>query len=368
MSDLDPYFRATPTVRRRRPSPPQLSPPAVVAAMRQLVETTSLPYPAVGARVGVCAGTVWRWQRREGWVRPAPGEETRPDPSVPTVARPTNPRFKRGRGRRYVPDVVERVRVLVEGTALSQAAIAAKTGLGVTTVSNWTRRGNWTRPLEAARWKCLVRLDRAGLGPRLRSGFGRVEALTRRELGRVAGAANPDTGATERVRRLAEAARRQAGHFDRPAEVPPWIRSARAGGDGVVRLSGQPRGKRGGNGRGPWDEEAVAAAQRLVERTTLRQTEIARQIGIHPSTLSAWRQAGGWARPPGAPCRHGGPGRSALMAERRRDREEACWQLAEAERLLALLEREERAETDAIERHSGCWGLRAWLFGRCPPR
>ena len=42
----------------------------------------------------------------------------RPDPLL-NLTPPDAPRFRRGRGWRYVPDVVERVRVLVEGSAYS---------------------------------------------------------------------------------------------------------------------------------------------------------------------------------------------------------------------------------------------------------
>jgi transposase len=45
-----------------------------------------------------------------------------------------------------VPDVVERVRVLVEGSVYGQAEIAARTEIGQSMVDRWIRRHGWQRP------------------------------------------------------------------------------------------------------------------------------------------------------------------------------------------------------------------------------
>jgi hypothetical protein len=116
-------------------------------------------------------------------------------------------RFRRGRGRRYVPDVVEQVRVLVEGTTLPQAAIAARTGLGVATIHAWIHRRGWTRPADASLSTRRVGVERAGFTRRLREGLRRAEALAAREAERLAGAAEPDAAAMRQAHALADAAR-----------------------------------------------------------------------------------------------------------------------------------------------------------------
>lgn len=146
--------------------------PEIVEAVRRLVEDSVLTQGAIAARTGVSHETIRIWTAREGWSRPA-GTTVRPssvavgDAAASSRTAPlggANARFRRVRGRPYVPDVAERVRVLVEGTGLSQAAIAARTGVGAATVATWMRRRNWTRPLDAYRCTRLVAADRAGLG------------------------------------------------------------------------------------------------------------------------------------------------------------------------------------------------------------
>ena len=52
-------------------------------------------------------------------------------------AAPTTPlaktRYRHGKGRPYTADVVDRVRVLVEGSTWPEAAIARQVGIGVAT-------------------------------------------------------------------------------------------------------------------------------------------------------------------------------------------------------------------------------------------
>lgn len=361
MHSLDPYDPPGRRIRPRRPSP-RRSPPAVLDAMRQLVEQTSLPYPAIGAQVGVCAATVRRWHAREGWARPAPGEEVPPDPNVPIVSAPTNPRFKRGRGRRYVPDVVERVRVLVEGTALSHAAIAAKTGLGVTTIHNWTKRRGWTRPLEAARWPGIVAVERAGFGGRLRAGFERVAALA--ECAALPRPDAVDEAAQAAARRLAAAAR-YAARLLRPGERErnaPTLGLAAYGGTFPIRSSGRPVGRR----ERPRTDDVVAQARELVGGTTLGRDAIAGRLGISAATLSHWTQGCGWIRPPDAPSRFGRPQRGRLWADGAESRWAARDHLGEAERLLTRLESGERAEIDGIERAFRLLGCARLAMRRLP--
>lgn len=136
----------------------------------------------------------------------------RPEPLPPGFVPLKGMRFKRRPGRPYVPDAVERVRALVEGTTLPQAGIAARTGVGVATVHAWIHRRRWTRPFDASISTRRVGIERAGLTRRLRDALRRVEALARREGERLAGEAKPDGAALDRaeaLRAAAEAAFRQ---------------------------------------------------------------------------------------------------------------------------------------------------------------
>lgn len=91
---------SAPVIRLRAPAPGaeapraqprRAHPPAVVEAVRALVEGTALPYRAIAARSGVDSGTVARWVEKHGWRRP-PG-------AAPATARPD---------RRAVPAVIGR--------------------------------------------------------------------------------------------------------------------------------------------------------------------------------------------------------------------------------------------------------------------
>jgi hypothetical protein len=53
-----------------RPHPRHPHPPSVVAAVRDLVENTRLPFRTIAHRTGVNSGTVSRWAERHGWTRP----------------------------------------------------------------------------------------------------------------------------------------------------------------------------------------------------------------------------------------------------------------------------------------------------------
>src|SRR3954468_7651808 len=144
----------------------------------------------------------------------------RPTPLPPGFTPPHNSRFRRVNGTPYVPDVVERVRVLVEGTGLPLTEIAARTGVGATTVHGWIRRRGWRRPPAASRSTRAVGLGRAGFTRRLGHALARVEALAARELearAREALALDPlpleslargtDPNEADRARALVEAVR-----------------------------------------------------------------------------------------------------------------------------------------------------------------
>lgn len=266
----------------------------------------------------------------------------RPEPLPPGFAPHHAPRFKRFVGKPYVPDVIERVRVLVEGTALSQAAIAARTGIGATTVNTWIKRRRWTRPQDAARWPRAAALDRADLGRRFRLDFEIVQRLAEEAAGRLEQEMDPK--AVRRARDLAERARRAAFVQDTHApgrrgrlRVPP------DDGFGLIRLSTQPPG---GQGQ-PYEDDVVAGARRLVETTTMGRDDIARQVGVCAMTISRWTRANGWVRPYGAPV---WPRSRRRPDGRLLSRLGAMDGLGEAEDLLDALRREPKPDLDDITR------------------
>ena len=129
----------------------------------------------------------------------------RPIPLPPGFNPPHNPRFRRRSGNPYVPDVVERVRVLVEGTGVPLTVIAARTGVGATTVHDWIRRRGWTRPAAASRSTRAVGFERAGFTRRLGHALARVEALAVREIEDLARRNDPNEA--DRARALHDAVR-----------------------------------------------------------------------------------------------------------------------------------------------------------------
>ena len=98
--------------------------------------------------------------------------------------------------------------MLVEGTAWPEAAIAARTGVGVGTVNAWKARRGWRRPEGASVSTRKVALSRAEFSRRCRVALGRVERLAAEEAERLRGAEPCDEAALSRAKALADAARR----------------------------------------------------------------------------------------------------------------------------------------------------------------
>lgn len=61
-----------------------------------------------------------------------------------------------------------------------------------------------------------------------------------------------------------------------------------------------PPADRAGTGNG-YDPAVVAEARKLIETTTLSQTQIGDKLGLPRSTVNTWQRAHAWLRPPGAP-------------------------------------------------------------------
>jgi hypothetical protein len=109
----------------------------------------------------------------------------------------------------------------------------------------------------------------------------------------------------------------------------------------------------GGQGQ-PYDDDVVEIARSLVLTTDLTFKEIAARVGVSHMTIGRWARAGRW-RPFGPPRRARNPRRNWAAMERALLRPDAFrpdpWgRLVEAERLLALLERGDRAGLSEIER------------------
>jgi transposase len=219
-----------------------------------------------------------------------------------------------------VPDVVERVRVLVEGSAYSQAEIAARTGIAQSTVDRWMRRHGWQRPAEAPLSTRLVATVRSGLGPRIAAAASRLAALAARLAEADVAAADLET--RKRAGTVALQARRLAAHLGRLEDPDP------------PRLLRPPLRRRDL----PREAALVVEARDLVERTAMKQSDIARRLGLSKPTLIAWMQIGGWHRLADAPARYGCPGHSRRRTLRNEQRWEARHRLAEAERIIAALE------------------------------
>ena len=113
---------------------------------------------------------------------------------------PPRSRFRRGKAwRRYVPDVVEQVRALIEGTDWPEAYVAKRVGIGVATVNGWKRRHCWRRPVGASVSTRTVPLARSGFTRHAREGLRRVEQLAMGEAARLADARPVDPAALTRA-------------------------------------------------------------------------------------------------------------------------------------------------------------------------
>ena len=132
----------------------------------------------------------------------------RPEPLPPGFLPQPAPRYRRMNGRPYVADVVEGVRAFVEGTSLSDEAIAARTGVGATTIHEWIHRRGWRRPPDASLSTRRVEAGRAGLERRVREALERLRTLVDREANRLAAQEGRDDAALTRMVLLAAAARR----------------------------------------------------------------------------------------------------------------------------------------------------------------
>jgi hypothetical protein len=100
-----------------------------------MVEGSRLGLERIGLELGIGTATLFRWQKRFRWRRPAP-----PDKAGPMHFR------SRRRGRPYGGDAVGIARDLATGTLLPQRRIAAQAGVSQATISKWIAGRGWVRP------------------------------------------------------------------------------------------------------------------------------------------------------------------------------------------------------------------------------
>jgi hypothetical protein len=106
-------------------------------------------------------------------------EPDRPD--AVTGPRPGGTR-RRGSRRPHADATVAAVRRLVEGSVMTYAEIAAKTGVACASICRWTRDGDWQRPLFAPRATDTVPTERASANLRRRTLAARLTAQAERAI------------------------------------------------------------------------------------------------------------------------------------------------------------------------------------------
>jgi hypothetical protein len=126
----------------------------VVAKVRHLVEHTDLPYRQIKAKTGVDNGTISRWARDGGWVRP-PYAPRAPD-SVPTYRASRRLKLRKLAGRlqaiaeRYVRELEETPGVDLD--RLMQALQVLRMAR-LEVMGNRGRRRPWIGPAVSGAWK-----------------------------------------------------------------------------------------------------------------------------------------------------------------------------------------------------------------------
>ena len=117
----------------------------------------------------------------------------RHDPRPHLIVKPPRPqRYRRGKGRGYVADVVEKVRVLLTGTTWPEDEIAERVGIGVATVHGWKIARGWQRPDGASTSTRKVGVVRSGLTHRCRGALRTIESRAAAEVLRLCAEPAPD--------------------------------------------------------------------------------------------------------------------------------------------------------------------------------
>ena len=154
----------------RRPHPD-----AAVAAVRRLIEQTTLTYTEIAARTGVGRASICRWARDSGWQRPPFAPR-----ATDTVPSARGARLKRRTLAARLHTLAERsIRELEESASVDLDKLAqALELLKMAKVAARPRRGRRRRPAETSAGRSLDTMDeptRAGLMADLRAAGIKIE-------------------------------------------------------------------------------------------------------------------------------------------------------------------------------------------------
>ncbi len=184
---------------------------------------------------------------------------------------PVSPDPSPVRRRRHSPEAVARARALVEGTTLSQRAIARDAGVGARMLRGLAAREGWRRPPGAPR----CREDMPALLDRMRA-LAEGTRLTQRAIAREL--------------------RVGPGYVSHAIRRHRWVRPRPEG--AVVGPVAMRSPKRAGR---PFRIDVVVAVRDLYTGTTLSLSAIAARTGVNFCTVGQLGRRHGWARPEGAP-------------------------------------------------------------------
>lgn len=260
-------------------------PADTIEAARALVEGTTLSLDIIAAQVGVQRETVARMRDRHGWTRPAGAR-------VPGRA---------GGGHAIGPEVVEAARALVEGTALPQAVIAARLGIGRATLGRWGKARRWTRPPEAptflrpcpdGRARPVRYLSIKGR-PYAADAVGTAKyLLTETLMSQAAIAKRLGVSSAWVCRQLHRKGLTRPPVPRGNRRFSAFVRTA------PVATSGDRRGR-------PYAPETVAAARELYQASGFSTRLIAARVGVSTVTITRWARKEGWVRPRDLPEAYG---------------------------------------------------------------
>ena len=159
--------------------------------------------------------------------RPAGRLRIEPDDpdGVPTLARPKTARGKTSR-RPHSDAKVAEVRHLIEKTALTYDAIAARAGVGRASISRWARDMGWLRPFEAPRATDRMPRHRLSQKLKLRLLAERLRLLAERQIRELEEAPALDADKLMQALQLLKMARleamgrrRRRKYYDAPART-----------------------------------------------------------------------------------------------------------------------------------------------------